>query len=245
MHQHPALLLHLYHLLQNPLMVMFMLQAFLQPLQQLLQTCMGTRLQAKLMVPLLFTSMITHHGQEQIRQYSIYRNGKQIGSLTFSIREQPGEVHLKLDSEVKAKMIVSFSMKSLEESRFQQNKLVYSSVRRHMNGSEKENKSITAVGGQYRINNKGAISSFAHPPIQYSTLCLYAWEPVQVSQVYSDLHQKLIPIKKLGAGHYKVSFPDGKENEFWYKGGTCTRIALNSQWYDAEVVLQKTQTRNF
>lgn len=176
--------------------------------------------------------------QEQIRHYSIHRNGKQIGALKFYIREQSSEVQLKLDSEIKARVLLTFEMIAAEESRYQHNKLVFSSVRRYVNGSEKENKTITATGDKYQVNNKGAVSPLAYPPIRYSMLSLYAWEPAQVTHVFSDMNQKMLPIQKTGPGRYKVQFPEGKTSEFWYKSGICTKVVLNSQWYDAEIRLE-------
>lgn len=181
--------------------------------------------------------------QETALQYGIYRNAKKIGVLQFNINRQQDAVQLRLESQVHTRMLIGIAVHAFEESRYHQQKLVYSSVRRTVNGSERERRVLTARGTGYQVNNHGTEVPFAHPPIRYSTLSLYAWEPLHVQEVYSDSHQRLLPIRKVGDSHYQVQLPDGRYNEYWYRGGSCRRIVLHNQWYTAEMRLEQITTK--
>lgn len=194
----------------------------------------GFRLHPALFTILLLLLAFTACGQQQF--FTIQRNGGYVGSLRLEVAGQQGTAHIRLESLVNTRIVVPVRIKATEECRYQQNRLVFASVRRTVNGVEKENRTLTAVGSGYRLASEGQERSLELPAITYSTLCLYVWEPLNHSQVYSDAHGQMVPIQKLGAGHYRVALPDGKTNDFWYSGGRCSRVVLRSRWFTAEMI---------
>ncbi|OLY90862.1 hypothetical protein SAMN05444008_11789 [Cnuella takakiae] len=189
--------------------------------------------------PLLFSALLLLLGIAacaQQKHFTIYRNGKPVGHLQLQTAQHHGTTRLKLESEVQTRIVTLIRIKATEESWYQQEQLVYASVRRTINGLEKENRTLTAVPGGCRLNEDGRQRHISHPPVGYSTLSLYAREPLQRSHVFSDSHAQLVPIRKIEAGHYQVALPDGKINEFWYSGGRCNRVVLRSRWFTAEMI---------
>jgi len=92
-------------------------------------------------------------------------------------------------------------------------------------------------GNKYIVTDKGTKEQLSNTPIKYNMVCLYTNEPSQINLVFSDKFQKLLPIQKLGEHHYKISFPDGNFNEYYYSDGTCKRIEVNHSFYSAVIEL--------
>jgi hypothetical protein len=74
--------------------------------------------------------------------------------------------------------------------------------------------------------------------IYYNMVCLYTQEPVSVNQVYSDKFQKFLPIQILGKQHYKIDFPDGNSNQYYYQNGICRRIESNNTLFPVVMELK-------
>ncbi|HSK14202.1 MAG TPA: DUF6134 family protein, partial [Phnomibacter sp.] len=66
---------------------------------------------------------------------------------------------------------------------------------------------------------------------------LYFQEPVGRSELYSEGHKRMIPIRDLGNGIYKITMPDGNTNLFYYRGGQLERIVAHTSF--GEVVFVK------
>ena len=75
-------------------------------------------------------------------------------------------------------------------------------------------------------------------PISYNMICLYAKEPVGVPIVYSDKFQQFLDILPVGDRHYRVRFPDGNYNEYFYKDGLCTRVEIHHRLFRSSFELQ-------
>jgi hypothetical protein len=181
--------------------------------------------------------LLNASSQEQNLQYAINRNGKKIGDLHFQKRMTGTKTIYSLESEVKVAMLVTVSVKANEQSVYENDVLQSSSLVRHVNGHEKTNKQIRNNGKGLTVVDDGDQRELKNYVVKFSTHCLYAIEPTYYTNVFADNYQQFIPIVKLSDHHYKITFPDGNSNEYFYEKGICRKVKVRNQLFDAEFVL--------
>lgn len=184
------------------------------------------------------TGMIVARGQETNLTYSVTRNGSEIGTISIKEIKKGTQVFYYLQSQIKVQFILHFTVKAIEEAVYENGVLVSSFIYRKFNGSEKTNKRIRSAGKNYIIQNKGSEELLNSYPIRYNMVCVYTQEPVNVTQLFSDNFQRFIPIKKTAPHHYKIVFPDGNTNEYFYQNGVCIRIKMTTSLYNAEIEIK-------
>ena len=191
---------------------------------------------------LLFTlSMIianTASSQEKKLEYQIKRNGAIVGNVSFTQSLVGNRVTLKMESEVKTRFIFTFTAKAQEESIYDNGILTWSSIYRKMNGTVKADKKMKAVGNSYTIYKDNKSETVNQYPIFYNMLSIYTIEPATLSKVYSDNFQQFLDIKTVKDHHYKIEFPDGNYNEYFYEKGICSKIKIHHSLYSATIELK-------
>jgi hypothetical protein len=170
-------------------------------------------------------------------QYNILHNGEIMGSLLLSQNTVGTTTHIKIESIVKTRFIIRINVESVEEATFQDGILVYSSLKRSVNGNERVNQQIQAKGVFYKMTSGSKIKNLPAYPIYYSILSLYYQEPVKISQVYSDNFQQYVGVNLAGANKYKISFPNGNYNYYTYKNGVCTTVDIIQSLYNIQFQL--------
>ena len=177
------------------------------------------------------------HDQQTLTRYHVWRDGERVGDLRLYHHRDGNTTSLKIESEVKTKFIVGINVKSVEESKFVNGKLVYSSINRIVNGNEKMNRIIRASGNGYTFTEDKKTRLVAHAPILHNLLMLYTSEPVNVSRLYSENHQKYVEIEKVANQKYKVSLPNGNYNYYSYANGICTQVDIHTTLYTIQFKL--------
>jgi len=181
------------------------------------------------------TIVMAARAQEKNLAYTVIRNGCEIGSITIKEIKNGTRVTYHLESEIKTTFIFTFKVNATEEAVYENGVLLNSFIYRKVNGSEKANKRIRFSGNNYIVRNKGSEKWLNNYPIRYNMVCLYTQEPIHTNQIFSDNFQQFISIKKTGAHQYKIIFPDGNSNEYYYQNGTCIRIKMSSSLYNAQI----------
>ena len=176
--------------------------------------------------------------QEKKLEYQIKRNGDVVGNVRFTQNLSGNRVTLKMESEVKTRFIFTFTAKAQEESIYDNGILTWSSIYRKMNGNVKANKKMKAAGNAYTIYSDNKSETVSQYPIYYNMLCMYTIEPVAISKVYSDNFQQFLEIKTVKEHHYKIEFPDGNYNEYFYEKGVCSNIKIHHSLYSATIELK-------
>jgi hypothetical protein len=192
-----------------------------------------------LSIVFIFFFLPVHHvmAQEQSLQYAINRHGKKVGDLSFQQVKAGARTTYNIRSEVKVNMVISIGVKAREQSVYENDVLQSSTVVRHVNGKEKANKQIKNNGQGLTVIEDGKEVVLKNYSVKFNMHCLYATEPVLYTNVFSDSYKKFIPIVKMADRHYKVTFPDGNSNEYFYENGICKKVKVKSQLFDAEFVL--------
>jgi hypothetical protein len=192
-----------------------------------------------LMVAIALILATITKAQEKNLSYTIKRNGSKVGIMQVKEIKEGKTISLRLQSDVKTNFIFTFSAKGIEEARYDNGILVYSSVYQRLNGSEKVNKQIRFANDSYVISNKGKEERLYNVKIYYNLVCIYNHEPNTTSLIFSDKHQKFLPIQKIEDHHYRIRFPDGSANEYWFENGTCKRIEIDHTLYSAVMELNQ------
>ena len=192
--------------------------------------------QAMLLCCLLFTATVVL-AQEQKLSYAVHRNGKRVGDLNVRKLRAGTKTTYRIQSEVNVRMLLSVSVKALEQSVYENEVLQSSSVLRHVNGKEKANKRIHNNGRGLTVSENGESHELKNFLVKYNTHCLYGTEPVHYTNVFADNYQQFVPIVKVADHHYRISFPDGNSNDYFYENGVCKKVKVRSQLFDVEFLL--------
>ena len=171
-------------------------------------------------------------------KYNVKRKGNQVGSISFSQQNSGNKKVLRIDSEIKARILFLFTAIGQEESVYENGVMVWSSVYQRLNGNERMNKKTMLKGRNYVVTKGKYSDTIGNYPISYNMICLYASEPVHVPKVYSDNFQRFLDIQTIGDHHYKIVFPEGNYNEYYYSNGLCTRVEVYHRLYRSSFELK-------
>lgn len=175
--------------------------------------------------------------QERLLQYTIKRSGSAIGVLTVREIRTGNHLSLKMQSTATTRFLFTIQLQALEEAVFENGALTYSHFYQKVNNSERVNTQMQATAVGYKVSG-GAVQELKQGPITYNMVCLYGTEPVQVRQVFADKYHRFVPIEVQGPHHYKITFPDGAANEYFYRNGVCISVALNNTWFSVKMELK-------
>ncbi len=207
----------------------------------------GTRVKVFINANLSFTmigiiiiilSLIPKLSKSQTRKinYTILQGDDNIGWLTLESITEGNKSTLHLISEVKTRLIFMINVLTKETSTFENDKLIYSNLFRKNNGTIKLNKETKYTGEHYEVTENGEKESLGFSYIGNNLLSLYFKEPVGIDRLYCDNHECFIRIAKMADGGYKVKFPDGNSNCYYYHEGICTKIKIEHTFYSATII---------
>lgn len=180
---------------------------------------------------LFFFSLVTElAAQEKTVKYNILQNDNIIGQMKFCQKKDSGNLYLSMISSAKSRFVFSIEVNTEERAHFRNGLLVSSTVQRHVNGKEKANKQTHFINNSYQLKSERKTSRLDRP-INYNLLLLYANEPSNLSQVYSDNYQQFLEIKQTSPHSYRIQLPDGNYNDYYFSDGICKEIILHHSFY--------------
>ncbi len=190
-----------------------------------------------LLVVLLGT-MTSIIAQQKTFEYNIKRNGDVVGTIHLVQGIAGNRTVLTMESEVNTRFIFNFKAKAKEEAIYDNGIMTWSSIFRKLNGNVKADKKTKANGTDYTIYKGNKTETLNSYPIRYNMLSVYVIEPLNITTVYSDNFQQHIDIQKIAEHHYKIKFPDGNYNEYFYANGVCSKIEIHHSLYSATIELK-------
>ncbi|RYY16189.1 MAG: hypothetical protein EOO04_27375 [Chitinophagaceae bacterium] len=176
--------------------------------------------------------------QQNFRTYVVRYKGQDVGTVKLQQTIKGDTIHYKMTSDIKTRFIFNIRVKSVEESLFQNGRLIYSAVNRTVNGDEKVKKQTLAGNKFYTLSDDGKSVVMYNESIGYNLMRMYCLEPVNISKVYSDNYQKFLPITKIKQHTYKVVLPDGNYNYYSYSNGICSKVEVFNTIYNMEMNLK-------
>ena len=186
----------------------------------------------------LLSITISLNGQEKKLEYNIKRNGDIVGNIHFIQSITGSRTVLSMESEVNTRFIFNLKAKAKEEAIYDNGIMTWSSIFRKLNGTIKADKKTKAVGKSYTIYKGSKTETSNNYPIRYNMLSVYLTEPLSIAKVYSDNFQQQIDIQKIADHHYKIKFPDGNYNEYFYTNGVCLKVEIHHSMYRATIELK-------
>jgi len=187
---------------------------------------------------LLTCTTLCVSAQENKFTYNIKRNGDIVGNIQFVQSIVGSRTLLTMESEVNTRFIFNFKANAKEEVIYDNGIMTWSSIFRKLNGTIKVDKKTKANGNAYTVYKGSKKETLNNYPIQYNMLSVYIIEPVTIKKVYSDNFQQQIDIQKIADHHYKIKFPDGNYNEYFYTNGLCSKIVIHHSLYSATIELR-------
>ncbi len=187
---------------------------------------------------ILFLSLIPAKSgaQRLLLNYTVKKSGVDIGWLTIERNIDGIKSIMTLNSEIQTRIIWLLKITARESSTFENGKLICSAQFRKANGTIKLDKTTRFAGTHYEVLENSGRENLAIPFIGTNLLSLYFEEPVGIAYVYCDKHQLFIPIQKMDDGGYKVKFPGGSSNCFYYRGGICNKIEISTSFYNVIIL---------
>jgi hypothetical protein len=101
------------------------------------------------------------------------------------------------------------------------------------------NKHTTYKGSYYEIKKENSVKQVKLSNITYNQLCLYFFEPVNISEVYSDSYEQNLLIEKKENQFYVIEFPDGNKNSYYYNNGVCSKVKVEQSLFTIEFILSE------
>lgn len=190
-------------------------------------------------IPMLIIVIMPMVSNAQYLQfnYKVIRNGDTIGWLRIEKTTAGNKSDLFLVSEIKTKVVFPIAIFVKESSTFEKGKLIYSSQIRKTNGSTNLDKQTRLVGNEYEVSENGEKEKLSFITINTNLLCLYFQEPKDSKTVYCENQQCFVKVARTSDGGYKVKFPNGNTNCYYYKEGVCAKIKIMHTFYSAEIIL--------
>jgi hypothetical protein len=192
----------------------------------------------KLTLIALLSTAISTQAQQNKFEYSIKRNGDEVGTVHFTQGIAGDRTVLTMESEVNTRFIFNFKAKAKEEAIYDNGVLTWSSIFRKLNGRVKVDKKTKATGNTYTVYKENKKEILNNYPIRYNMLSVYISEPIDVTQAYSDNFQQQVTIQKMADHHYKIKFPDGNYSEYFYTNGVCSKVEIHHSLYRATIELK-------
>ena len=177
--------------------------------------------------------------QSKILNYKIVQNNNTIGWMKLEKKDSINAYRIMLNSETKKRFVFLFTIIQAEQSVFENGVMTHSYEYRKINNNIKENKRTTYKGSYYEIKKGISISQVKLSNITYNQLSLYFFEPVNISQVYSDNYEQYIKIEKRENQFYAIEFPDGNKNSYYYSNGICSKVKVEQSLFTIEFILSK------
>ena len=144
---------------------------------------------------------------------------------------------LILSSETKFRVLLSFNSSIFETSFFLNGKMIYSSQYYKLNNTIKANKKTIFNGKVYKVTEDDVSEELDITDVNFNLMCMYFLEPISIKKVYCDKQQCFSDIEKTEDGGYKIRFPNGDSNCYYYNKGICSKVKVEHSFYSVEFLL--------
>ena len=191
-------------------------------------------------VVFMIISLAASDSKGQQLNYKVMHGSDRIGWIKLEKNcDNEQYCRLVLTSETRFRMLMAFNSSITETAYFLKDKMIFSSQYHKLNDNIKANKKTSFNGKGYEVTENNESRQLDIPDVHFNLMCMYFQEPVSISKVYCDKQGSFSDIERTDDGGYKVSFPSGGSNCYYYENGTCTRVRINHRFYSADVILDK------
>jgi hypothetical protein len=170
--------------------------------------------------------------------YSIRKGDKVIGDIHVERATKNDITEYIFESNAKVNLLYSMEVYDKMNVVFKNNNMIQAKLYRTMNGKIKVNNVASWNGNSYSLSNVDGKNGFIKHLIPITTASLYFSEPSNVTSVFSEKFQMMIPIKCIGNKKYMMDLPNGNKVTYSYNNGICNLVEANTDWASLRFVLK-------
>ncbi|MCX7743309.1 MAG: hypothetical protein N2167_01965 [Flavobacteriales bacterium] len=111
-------------------------------------------------------------------------------------------------------------------------------LRTDKNGEVDQFCSVSYDGNTYKIQTEKEKLSYSKP-ITASVVTLYFKEPLGLTEIFSEVFGKMVPLSEIKPHTYSIKLPDGKKNTYKYEKGIVVEVEVPSPVGTAHIRLKK------
>ena len=172
----------------------------------------------------------------QTMRFTIIRHQKAIGQVITSSSQCSQGYQLILHAEMKEKFILELRIQNRVENVFGKEGLITSNIERKINGNTKISHRVKYNNGAYTCEGRGGFEGPIPMKITFTVTMLYFQEPLGQQEIYSEPYKRMVTIKNLGDGVYRIRQPDGNATDFHYRGGSLVKVIAQSSYGEVTFV---------
>jgi hypothetical protein len=161
--------------------------------------------------------------------YAATRNGKSIGWLKTTLLQSGNETLLTTESHLVVDILISFTAKAKTFNKYIGTVLTEASVHRTLNGRRKLDNDIRFINGRYQFSGID-VAAPINKAIRYSVTFLYFNEPLNITEVFSEVYLTYLAVKKVRESTYTTLLPDGGSMTYSYHMGKLTNIDARTSY---------------
>lgn len=181
----------------------------------------------QLLILLICFLAVNVYGQ-QYRNYSVIWRGKEVGFLKATSQLQPQGQFYSTDSEMNINMLLTFKIKSNCTNLFSNAQLKDARVQRFVNKKQKLAATTRYTDNHYELKKDDDDVVKFKSNIPATVTWLYFNEPVQKSEIFSEVFQTFLKFKEIAASVYETTLPDGDIMTYTYRSGVLQRVEIES-----------------
>ncbi len=167
-------------------------------------------------------------------KYNMYVLGANIGSFSVVQTEENGDVEVKAVTDVKVNLLLSYRIKYVQHTVYNQGVLQHSRIETYKNGKLNSDMWIKRKEGAYLLI-AGMDTSVINDPITYSGSLVYFNEPVGVKKIFKERTAEVSQLNVVGKHTYCTKDEKGREiNRYYYKDG----VLLNAKMKHALGIIE-------
>lgn len=193
-------------------------------------------------------------GYSQSHRYNIIAKGQNVGVLTAvkikgsdAPKEATGDAaasaikenqdQIKVTSSFDVHLFIQVHVKYDMNCIFENGMLMDWSVETFKDDDLHSSSKGQAENGKYVIAEDGE-DKVHEGAIMFSGAMLYFNEPDNIDSIFSEIHAKEKPVKKIEAGHYQIIDPaTGQSNHYFYRDGVLQKAVIDHSLFSFQLVL--------
>lgn len=169
-------------------------------------------------------------------KYDIIIDSKIVGDLiAIKSLKSDSSYEYAVISNVDYKLLFSFHISFDYKTTINQQGVYNSSAFEYvMNDDVKESNWVNCNSKECYVYEEDVITKVIDNSVDLTAIQLYFKEPLLIKQVFSERFCENFDVEK-DKNSYKIDFPGGSTNTYYYRDGKCYRVAIETLISDMEI----------
>lgn len=169
-------------------------------------------------------------GQNRIKYYDVLYKNKVVGSTVIRKTGDERNFIIMMDFSADIDLFIKkVSIIGKEEARFENSVLKSGSVFRKVNEKIQTDNWIRRSGNNYIVYDGERSSRLSIGEVQGNMLSIFFSEPYNLSRVYADNQQRLVPIQETSPHVYMIPGKNESYSTYIFQNGDCNGVILESK----------------